>query len=1018
MVEFGEILKTIGDFGFFQKLITIGLSLPNFLLPITFSSFLFVESDPERHCNTDWILRVDSNLTKEEQLNLTLPREKDGTFSRCEMFRPVDWNISTIKEYGLNETTRCQDRWVYYSRLYESTIVTDFDLVCGRSNMTEILQTIFMTGLLAGSFVFGPTAESFGRRPTTQIPTVLLLIFIAAAGASPNVYVYAMSQFIVGAALGGYRINSVVLATEWIGISKRSIASCLSQMFAGLGQCAMAGVVYAIPEWRTAQYVMAGLQAVVVLYIWWIPESARWLLGRGKTEEAKKLIRKVAAINKQNIPENLLDEVTAERDVQTGGIKEIFASAVLIKYVLILSLSWFSLNLGYFCLVLNVGKFGLNIFLVQFLFGISDTPAHLLSIWILEYVGRKKTLISTLLMGSFVCLLTLAFPQDSAVVITALVTTGKFFLSWAGSVCMVYIQELFPTSVRQTAVGLGFIAFRAAGLLAPLLNMLAVYHWSIPIIVFSSLVVISGALVFLLPETSRTELPDSAKDVPGKSVFFIQSDPERHCNTDWILSADPNLTTEEQLNLTLPRQEDGTFSRCWMFKPVDWNISAIRDYGLNETTACQNGWVYSKTLYEATIVTDFDLVCDQANLLQVAQTVLMAGILIGCLLFGPFAESFGRKRAAQIPFWILFIFTVTTGLSPNFYFYLASQFILGIGYGGYRLNGVILATEWIGKSRRSWGACVTQIFGAIGQSVLAGMIYFIRDWRLAQLVTAAPLAVVGVYIWFIPESARWLLERGRVEEAKQLITKVAAINKCPVSESLLEKIVEKETETKRGIIALMKSAVLRKNFFTLILGWFSLNLTYYCLSLNVGNLGLDVFLTQFMFGVTELPAHILCIWLLEAVGRKVSLMSTLLIGGLLCLSIVAVPQDDAVAVTGLAISGRFFANWAGSVCNVYVQELFPTSLRQTASGLGSIASRAGGLLAPLLNMLAAYHRAIPIIVFSSLTLISGALGFMLPETRRKELPDSTDEAEGNRKETTFKIKYESDESSRSKSTKL
>lgn len=70
---------------------------------------------------------------------------------------------------------------------------------------------------------------------------------------------------------------------------------------------------------------------------------------------------------------------------------------------------------------------------------------------------------------------------------------------------------------------------------------------------------------------------------------------------------------------------------------------------------------------------------------------------------------------------------------------------------------------------------------------------------------------------------------------------------------------------------------------------FSLNLTYFSLSLNVANFGMSVFLTQLIFGLSEVPAHILSIWLLEVVGRKVSLVATLLTGGVSVLVILAVP---------------------------------------------------------------------------------------------------------------------------------
>ncbi|KAK2895665.1 hypothetical protein Q8A73_015153 [Channa argus] len=480
------------------------------------------------------------------------------------------------------------------------------------------------------------------------------------------------------------------------------------------------------------------------------------------------------------------------------------------------------------------------------------------------------------------------------------------------------------------------------------------------------------------------------------SFIFIQTDPERHCNTDWILRTDPNLTIDEQLNLTLPREVDGSFSRCRMFVPVDWDISAIREYGLNETTVCQSGWIYYNMLYEATIVTDFDLVCDRANLVEVIQALFMSGILIGSFVFGPFAESFGRKRANQIPLVIMFIFVVTTALCPNVYFYLISQFLVGVGTGGYRMNCIILAIEWIGPSKRSWGVCVFQLFGAVGQCILAGMIYAIRHWRLAQLITAIPVALVAVYIWFIPESARWLLVRGRSEEAKQLIVKAATINKRTVPDSLLDKIVVKDTVNKGGIKIIFRSSLLTRYFFIILLAWFSFNLALYWLYLNMGTFGLSIFMTQLLFGAIEIPANLLSMWLLEVFGRRVLYIVTLVLSGLASILMLSVPQGHGIVVTCCAVAARLFLTWASSICTVFIQELFPTSVRQTASALGSISGRIGSLLSPLLNILAIYHWVTPISVVGSLTIFSGVIGFLLPETRKKELPETADEAEGNR----------------------
>lgn len=77
---------------------------------------------------------------------------------------------------------------------------------------------------------------------------------------------------------------------------------------------------------------------------------------------------------------------------------------------------------------------------------------------------------------------------------------------------------------------------------------------------------------------------------------------------------------------------------------------------------------------------------------------------------------------------------------------------------------------------------------------------------------------------------------------------------------------------------------------------FSLNLSLLCLYFNIGNFGRSIFVTQLLFGVTEIPAHLLCMWLLEVLGRRILFISTLLTGGLSCILILAVPEGKPIGL--------------------------------------------------------------------------------------------------------------------------
>jgi len=132
-----------------------------------------------------------------------------------------------------------------------------------------------------------------------------------------------------------------VLLTELAGPKHRSLIGTSLWYSWTSSLIALAGVAYLIRNWRML-CIATGAPAIVVTIIWfWSPESLRWLLVKGKMEEAEELYRKISRINGQELPEKSLEidsiEVTQTR---LGNFRDLFKTRTLAKTTLISWLCW------------------------------------------------------------------------------------------------------------------------------------------------------------------------------------------------------------------------------------------------------------------------------------------------------------------------------------------------------------------------------------------------------------------------------------------------------------------------------------------------------------------------------------------------------------------------------------------------------------------------------------------------------------------------------------------------------
>ncbi|KAF7467512.1 solute carrier family 22 member 11 [Marmota monax] len=489
---------------------------------------------------------------------------------------------------------------------------------------------------------------------------------------------------------------------------------------------------------------------------------------------------------------------------------------------------------------------------------------------------------------------------------------------------------------------------------------------------------------------------------------FSAAVPDHRC---WARALDngsetpTNLSLEALLAVSIPRGPNQQPHQCLRFRQPQWQLldpnATATNWSEAATEPCVDGWVYDRSSFTSTIVTKWDLVCSSRGLKPMGQSVYMAGILVGFFFWGLLSHRFGRKP--MLSWCCLQVAVASTGtvFSPNFFIYCSLRFLSAFGLAGIILTLSTLMVEWTTTHKRAVSMTILGCTFSTGQMALAGLAFALRDWRDLQLAVSVPFFAISLISWWLPESARWLIIRGKPEQALQELKKVARINghkeaKKTLTIEVLMSSMEEEmasAEDHGSVLDLFRVPMLRWRTCAMLMVNFSLLFSYYGLVLDLQSLGRDIFLLQALFGAVDFLGRATTILSLRFFGRRITLAGSQALAGVSILANMLVPQDLQTLRVAFAVLGKGCFGMSLTCLTVYRTELFPTPLRMTADGFLQSVGRLGAMVGPLVRMA---HQALPLlppISYGAIPIVSSLLLFSLPETQGLPLPDTIQDLE-------------------------
>lgn len=373
----------------------------------------------------------------------------------------------------------------------------------------------------------------------------------------------------------------------------------------------------------------------------------------------------------------------------------------------------------------------------------------------------------------------------------------------------------------------------------------------------------------------------------------------------------------------------------------------------------------------------------------------LTGLTIGSYIWGIIADQVGR-RAAILLSGIMFVGTAICGAMPAFEWNLLMCFLMGLAAGGMLPITYALLAECVPTKHRGWTLVLVGAFGLVGgwfaASGSAALFEPYFGWRILWFLNAPTGLILILCNKFIPELPRFLLARGRIDEARELVKRFgvgldprhwadAALREDARVDSATE-LIHGRFRSRTAMLNLTAAAWGLVNFGLLL--WLPADLRARGYSVSGSNELL------FYSSLLALPTTMLVAWIYSQWSTKwtlfilATLTAVALVGLSLLDSKLAIVRNNPLVLFSILMVG---VNGIIAVLLPYSAENYPVLVRGRATGLVAGSSKLGGLVANALTVAALVPGLVTAAVALALpiALSAGLVARYGMETRNIEL---------------------------------